>query len=151
MINRHTLPKLVAIKIRRVGRGEGSGRGKTAGRGTKGQKARGTIRVGFEGGQLPLTKRLPLYRGRGRNKTYTNQPTVVALKDLNELPKDSVVTLSTLTKYKLIKKEDLKKGVKIVSSGELSHALIVQLPVTKSAAVKIEKAGGKIESAQPKK
>ena len=75
----------------------------------------------------------------------------MALKDLNELPKDSVVTLSTLTKYKLIKKEDLKKGVKIVSSGELSHALIVQLPVTKSAAVKIEKAGGKIESAQPKK
>ncbi len=141
----HELPKIVEKRTRRLGRGEGSGRGKTAGRGTKGQKARGTIRVGFEGGQLPLIKRLPLYRGRSRNKSLKTKPFVVNLNDLSSLPAKTVVTVETLIKYKIISLPDSKKPVKILGGGELNQALTVHLPVSKSAALKIEKVGGKIE------
>lgn len=142
----HTLPKTVSKRTRRLGRGSGSGRGKTAGRGTKGQKARDSIKVGFEGGQLPLIKRLPLYRGRGRNKVKHKKPFVVNLKFLAGLPKNTVVTMETLVKYKLVKASDVAQtGVKILGGGEVTQALTISLPISKSAAVKIEKAGGKIE------
>lgn len=67
-MNIHSLPKIVKRSKKRLGRGHGSGKVKTSGRGTKGQKARGKLPLGFEGGQTPLVKRLPYLRGKGRNK-----------------------------------------------------------------------------------
>lgn len=142
-----TLPKLITKKAKRLGRGEGSGRGKTSGRGTKGQKARGTVRSGFEGGQLPLIKRLPLYRGRGRNKGFSRHQLVINLKALNVFPPKTEITRETLVAYKFFKKDDAKDlRIKILGDGELKHPLTVRLPTSKSAARKIEKAGGKVIS-----
>ncbi len=143
----NALTKIVAKSKKRLGRGYGSGRAKTAGRGTKGQKARGKIRAGFEGGQLPLIKRLPLYRGKGRNKARKNKPLAVNLKVLEILPKNSEVTVDTLVKYQILTKEDvIDFGVKILGDGQLSKPLIIKLPISKSAAKKVEAAGGKIIS-----
>lgn len=145
MTTLHSLPKLKIKRARRIGRGSGTGREKTAGRGSKGQKSRERIKVGFEGGQLPLSKRLPLYRGKGRNKPVRKKPLVVNLKVLNLLPKDTVVTEDTLVTYKILRQEDIKAyGVKILGDGELSHPLTISLPTSRSAARKIVKAGGKV-------
>lgn len=139
------LPKLLKRPKKRLGRGHGSGRGKTAGRGTKGQKARGKIALGFEGGQLPLIKRLPLWRGKGRNKSLGVNPIVINVKYLNLLPKDSEVTLATLIKAKIVKEDEAKIfGVKILGDGELKVPLIVRLPCSGGAKKKIEGAGGKV-------
>lgn len=147
MLTPNTLVKVKTKSKRRLGRGYGSGRGKTAGRGTKGQKARGKMPSGFEGGQLPLIKRLPLYRGKGRNKSWRKKPLVVNLKILELLPKDTEVNKDTLVKYNILKKEDIMKfGVKILGDGELTKSLIIKLPISKSAAKKVEAAGGKIIS-----
>ena len=141
----HELPKITDKKSKRLGRGGGSGRGKTSGRGTKGQKAHEKVRIGFEGGQLSLIKRLPLYRGKGRNKRFQNKTLVVNLKVLNILPPNTQVTRETLVTYKILMVEDAKNArIKILGDGELKHALIVHLPTSKSAAKKIEKAGGKV-------
>ena len=94
---------------KRVGLGHGSGRGKTAGRGTKGQKARGTVPLDFEGGALPLIKRLPLLRGKGRNRSLTQKPHVINLGALNVFPKNSTVDIESLLKYKLIKNAESVK------------------------------------------
>lgn len=140
------LSKTTTKSKKRVGRGYGSGRGKTAGRGTKGQKARGKVKLGFEGGQLPLIKRLPLQRGKGKFKSFKTKPLVVNVKLLNLLPKDEVVDLKTLVKYKILKEDEAKKfGVKILGDGELKKPLVVKLPCSKGAIKKIEKAGGKVE------
>ena len=143
----HSLPKITSDRTRRLGRGSGSGRGKTAGRGTKGQKSRGAIRSGFEGGQLPLIKRLPLYRGRSRNKSFGPRIYVINLKVLSLLPKDSVVDVETLIKQKVLAADARDKRVKILGDGEIKHALIIKLPISKSARKKVEAAGGKIEIA----
>jgi large subunit ribosomal protein L15 len=91
------LPRITKSKKKRVGRGHGSGRGKTAGRGTRGQKARNKIPLYFEGGALPLTKRLPFLRGKSRNKSFRRKLLVVNLEALNFLKKntvsDSVISL----------------------------------------------------------
>lgn len=153
MIELHQLPKVKASRKRRLGRGSGSGRGKTAGRGTKGQKARGRIQIGFEGGQLSLIKRLPLYRGKGRNKPFQKKPLIVNLKFLQLLPPGTEVTEEVLVKHKILREDEVKRyGVKILGEGELSHQLIIKLPISRSAAKKVEKAGGRIEaSAKSKK
>lgn len=141
------LPKTTTKSKKRVGRGYGSGRGKTAGRGTKGQKARGKVKLGFEGGQLPLVKRLPLQRGKGRFKSFKKKPLVVNVKFLNLLPEKEVVTLETLIKYKIVKEDEAKKfGVKILGDGVLRIPLTVKLPCSKGAIKKIEEAGGKVEA-----
>lgn len=143
----HKLPKLVAPPKKRLGRGSGSGRGKTAGRGTKGQKARGKIKLGFEGGQLPLIKRLPLRRGKGRNKSLRPGPLVVNVKYLNILPENTRVDLQTLIQAKIIKEDEARSfGVKILGDGELNVPLTVKLPCSGGAKEKIEKAGGKVEA-----
>lgn len=139
----HQLPKLVKASKKRLGQGHGSGRVKTSGRGTKGQKARGKIKMGFEGGQLSLIKRLPLSRGRGRNKSFKAKPLIVNLKYLNLLVKETTVDLETLIKHKLVKADEAKKfGVKILGDGEIKIPLKISLPCSKSAKEKIEKAGG---------
>ncbi len=139
------LNKTTTKKLRRLGRGSGSGRGKTSGRGTKGQKARRNIALGFEGGALPLIKRLPFMRGKGRNNSLQAKPVVINVKVLDLLPAKTVVDIEALIKHNIVVPSEAKKfGVKILGDGELSKALTVKLPVTKSARKKIEKAGGSV-------
>ena len=128
----------------RKGRGPGSGKGKTSGRGHKGQKARsgGGVRIGFEGGQMPLYRRLPK---RGfNNKIFATNYAEVKLYDLNRFEDGTVVNHDLLIESGLIK--DIKDGVVILGNGELTRKLTVQAArFTKTAAEKIETAGGKVE------
>ena len=127
---------------KRVGRGIGSGVGKTAGRGHKGQKSRsgGKVRPGFEGGQMPLQKRLPKYGFTSRIARTTAQ---VRLSELSAVEGD-VVDLAALKSADLVK--DNVPRARVFLSGELNKALTVKgLAVTKGAREAIEKAGGKIE------
>ena len=141
------LQKITKRNKKRLGRGHGSGRGKTAGRGTKGQKARRTIPLTFEGGALTLIKRLPFMRGKGKNKSFKNGPIVVNVKVLNLLKKDTVVDVKSLIENRIVDSEYAKKnGVKILGDGDLNISLIIKLPVSKGAAKKILKAGGKVET-----
>ena len=126
----------------RKGRGAGSGNGKTGGRGHKGQKARsGAPRIGFEGGQMPLYRRLPK-----RGFTCINSKKIIAINvsELERFEADSVVTIDTLIESGLVK--NTFDGVKILGNGELSKKLTVQVNAfSKSAVAKIEAAGGKAE------
>ena len=127
---------------KRVGRGIGSGVGKTAGRGHKGQKSRsgGSVKPGFEGGQMPLQKRLPKYGFTSRIARTTAQ---VRLSELNTV-EGEVVDLAALKSADLVK--DNVTRARVFLSGELNKALTVKgLAVTKGAREAIEKAGGKIE------
>lgn len=137
---------------KRLGRGPGSGKGKTSGRGTKGQNARGRLSLThshFEGGQRPLIKRLPYNRGKGNSK-MSKKPIVVNFDDLNTYTKGEIVNIESLIKKDIIIKDNAQKfGVKVLGDGKLTAALEFSVPVSKSAAFKIEKAGGKIS--QPKK
>lgn len=127
---------------KRVGRGIGSGLGKTCGRGHKGQKSRsgGTVRPGFEGGQMPLKQRLPKFG-------FTSRKSLVSAEvRLNEIAKveGDVVTIDTLKQAGLL--VNTVKSAKVVLSGEISRPVTVQgLRATKGARAAIEAAGGKIE------
>ena len=140
------LPKTTTKKLRRLGQGHGSGRGKTAGRGTKGQNVRSSRALSFEGGALPLIKRLPFRRGKGRNNSLKAKPITVNIKVLNILPKNSVVDIDTLIKHNIVVSADAKKfGVKILGDGDLKGAFTIKLPISNSAQKKVEKAGGKVQ------
>jgi large subunit ribosomal protein L15 len=125
----------------RVGRGEAGRRGKTAGRGTKGQKARSKVRPGFEGGQMPLQRRLPKLKGfKNRNKIVY---AVVNVERLSEFDAGSVVTPDVLRDRGLAKK---RGQIKILGEGELDRALTVRAHSFSLGAVeKIKAAGGSIE------
>lgn len=139
----HQLIKITARSKKRIGRGIGSGKGKTAGRGTKGQKARGKIALGFAGGALPLYKRLPFRRGLGNPKRSV-KPRPLSLSKLSFFKEGASVDLENLIQAGLISvKEARKRGVKIVGSGK-TRKLIVNLPTSKAAAAKISQAGGKV-------
>lgn len=145
-MNLSHLDKIKTKSKKRVGQGHGSGRGKTSGRGTKGQKARNKVAIYFEGGALPLTKRLPFLRGKGRNRSLQEKPNVLNVAALNVFPKGTVVTLESLANQRLVLLESAKrKGVKILGDGELQVALSVKVPVSKGASEKIKKAGGTVE------
>ena len=126
----------------RRGRGHGSGNGKTAGKGHKGQKARsGATRPGFEGGQMPLYRRIPK-----RGFTNRNSKTIVGINisALEVFDNDAVVSVETLVDKKIIKNP--RDGVKILGDGELTKKLTVQVNAfSKSAVEKIEAVGGKAE------
>jgi large subunit ribosomal protein L15 len=130
-------------RTKRLGIGESSGHGKTSGKGHKGQKARsgGSIRLGFEGGQMPLIRRLPK---RGfNNAAFHKRYAIVNLSDLNNFKSGSVVDEESLRTAKLIRGNFY--GIKILGDGELKHDLTVQVEkVSASARQKIEKAGGTI-------
>ncbi|NLD48996.1 MAG: 50S ribosomal protein L15 [Clostridiaceae bacterium] len=131
-----TLPK-------RKGRGYGTGNGKTAGKGHKGQNARagGGVRPGFEGGQMPLYRRLPK---RGFNNIFAKAYAEVNVNDLNVFENGTVVTEELLIEKGLVKK--VFDGVAILGNGEISKKLTVKAArFTKTASEKIEKAGGKVE------
>lgn len=131
---------------RRLGQGHGSGRVKTAGRGTKGQKARNKVPIYFEGGALPLIKRLPFHRGKGKNKVFKKKPIGINIKFLNLLKAGSIVDIKTLIKNKIVEEKDaLEYGVKLLGDGEITIPLTIKIKASKGAVKKIEKAGGKIE------
>ncbi len=144
MTNLSNLPKIVSRSKKRLGRGHGSGKVKTSGRGTKGQKARENIPLRFAGSSLQASwlKRLPLMRGKGKNKSHQNKPVIVNLKYLNSLKSQTEVTVKSLQEANIIA-EDVEK-VKILGDGDLKIALIVKLPCSKGAKLKIEKSGGKV-------
>lgn len=126
-----------------VGRGIGSGTGKTAGKGHKGQKARtgGKIRRGFEGGQTPLYRRIPK---RGFNNYFAKEYAIINVADLETFDNDTVVDSKALIEKGLIKKE--LDGIKILGNGELTKKLtVVATKFSKSAQEKIQAVGGKIE------
>ncbi len=128
-------------KRKRVGRGISSGHGKTSGRGHKGQLARGSVRPGFEGGQLPLFQSLPK---RGFKNINHKVFTVINLKDLNSFEENTVVTPELLLQEKYIKK--VNDGVKILANGNLEKKLTVKAHAFSERAKElIEKAGGTIE------
>ena len=125
----------------RVGRGESGRRGKTAGRGTKGQKARGKVRPGFEGGQMPLQRRLPKLKGfKNRNKEYF---ALINVERLNEFRAGSTVTPEALRERGMVKK---RGRVKVLGEGELEKKLTVHAHAFSLGAVeKIKAAGGSVE------
>lgn len=133
---------------KRVGRGHGSGYGKTSGRGQKGQKARSSVRVGFQGGQNPLYRRLPHLRGIS-NKAHNigifrTEKTIVNVKELQRFEEHTEVTPELLLQRGIIKK--LKDGLKILGDGDLERALTVRAhDFSASARQKIEDAGGTTE------
>lgn len=130
-------------KAKRVGRGVGSGHGKTATRGHKGQKARtgGGVRPGFEGGQMPLYRRIPK---RGFTNVFKKEFVVVNVKALNDFDDNTRVTPEMLIEKGIIK--TIRDGVKILGDGELTKKLeVVAHAFSKSAIEKIEAAGGKAE------
>ena len=142
------LNKLIKVKIRskkRLGRGLGSGKGKTVGRGTKGQKARGKIPLNFSG-DLAFYKKLPNRRGLG-NASVSQNFKIVTLSDLNVFPTKAVVDIEQLLKANIINKKEARNGVKILGTGELKKVLSIKLPVSKTTREKIEKLGGKVTNA----
>ena len=131
---------------RRLGRGVGTGRGKTAGRGTKGYNSRsgGGVRPGYEGGQMPIQRRLPK---RGFTNIFRKKIAVINIRDLLTFKSGSLVDEAALAKAGLIKGK--KDGIKLLGQGEISIALNVKLShVSKSAREKIEAAGGSVEVVQ---
>lgn len=142
----HELPKTTTRGKRRLGLGHGSGRVKTAGRGTKGQNARGKVALSFEGGALRLIKRLPFLRGKGRNSVYKLKPLVINLSMLSAFPKGAVIDIKALVSKNIVEEEKaMNLGVKILGEGEITNAMTFKIPVSKSAKEKIEKAGGTVE------
>ena len=127
----------------RKGRGTGSGNGKTAGKGHKGQNARsgGGVRPGFEGGQLPLYRKLPK---RGFNNKFAKEYAIVNVSDLNKFENGATVTLESLIANGLAGKAN--DGLKVLGNGELTKKLTVEAQVfSATAKEKIEAAGGKAE------
>lgn len=129
--------------VKRVGRGHGSGNGKTAGKGHKGQKARAGrgMRFGFEGGQMPLQRRVPK---RGFNNIFAKEYVTVNVSVLERFPEGSVVDAAALRDAGIVKNP--RDGVKVLGSGELTRSLTVRAAGFSAAAKeKIESAGGKAE------
>ena len=130
-------------KRKRVGRGPGSGHGKTCCRGHKGQRSRsgGHTRPGFEGGQMPLQRRLPK---RGFTNIFKKDFNIINIKDLNQFEPDCVLDIEDLKKAGLVSRK--RFDIKLLGKGEISHPLVIKVDrVSKSAREKIEAVGGKVE------
>ncbi|MBS4535539.1 50S ribosomal protein L15 [Clostridium sp. D2Q-14] len=128
---------------KRLGRGTATGQGKTSGRGENGQNSRsgGGVRPGFEGGQMPIYRRLPK---RGFTNIFAKEYTIINLKDLNRFEDGTEVTPELLKETGVIKK--IQDGVKVLGNGELNKKLTIKAhKFSKSATEKIEAVGGKVE------
>ena len=128
---------------KRLGRGVGSGNGKTAGRGTKGQKSRsgGGVRPGFEGGQMPIHRRLPK---RGFTNIFRKKIVAINIRDLSRFESGSIVDEAALVRAGLV--EGRRDGIKLLAQGELKIPLTIRInKVSNNAREKIETAGGKVE------
>jgi large subunit ribosomal protein L15 len=138
-------PKGSRKKRKRVGRGESSGWGKTSGRGSKGQNARsgGGVSVGFEGGQMPLQRRIPK---RGFTNIFKKSYEIINIKDLARFNSGETVDASALIKSGLIKKEG---SIKLLANGDISYPInVIVTNASRAAKEKIESAGGKVEIAK---
>ncbi|MCP4667683.1 MAG: 50S ribosomal protein L15 [Deltaproteobacteria bacterium] len=130
-------------KRKRVGRGTGSGHGKTSCRGHKGQKSRSGAgpRPGFEGGQMPLQRRLPK---RGFTNIFRKRYSIINVKDLDQFEPNASVDTKALKEAGLVNKE--RDGIKLLGAGEISRPIVLRVhQVSKTAREKIEAAGGKVE------
>ncbi len=128
---------------KRLGRGVGSGSGKAAGRGTKGHKSRsgGGVRPGFEGGQMPLHRRLPK---RGFSNIFKKDFAIINIRDLAKFEKGSIVDETALIQSRLIRGR--RDGIKLLGQGEIEHSLTIKVNKASKAAIeKITRVGGKIE------
>jgi large subunit ribosomal protein L15 len=135
-------PKGSRKKRQRLGRGGGSGSGKTAGRGTKGQNSRSGrgVPLGFEGGQMPLQRRIPK---RGFTNIFKKQYEIINIKDLSHFKSGEIIDRTALFKAGFVKKD---KAVKILGAGDISYPLNIKVnKVSQTAREKIESAGGKVE------
>ena len=130
-------------KGKRVGRGPGSGHGKTACRGHKGQKSRsgGRLRPGFEGGQMPLQRRIPK---RGFTNIFRKECNIINIRDLDRFESNATLDEKVLKEAGLVKKAG--GGIKLLGQGEIAHPVVIRVDkVSKTARTKIEAAGGKVE------
>ncbi len=142
-LNELSPPKGSRKSPKRLGRGVGSGTGKTAGRGTKGHNSRsgGGVRPGFEGGQMPIHRRLPK---RGFTNIFRKQIATVNIRDLSRFETGSVVDEPALIRCGLIKGRN--DGIKLLGQGDIKYPLIIRVnDISKGARDKIEAIGGKIE------
>ncbi|MEW6671136.1 MAG: 50S ribosomal protein L15 [Thermodesulfobacteriota bacterium] len=142
-LNELSPPKGARKNRKRLGRGIGSGHGKTAGKGAKGQNARsgGGVRPGFEGGQMPLQRRLPK---RGFTNILKMKFAEVNIRDLSRFESGSVVDEPALVRSGLVSGK--RDGIKLLGKGEIAYPLSIKVnKISKSARAKIEAAGGKIE------
>ena len=140
------MPKIKDRSKKRLGRGYASGKGgHTSSRGQKGQKSRNSVAMWFEGGQLPLIRRLPFQRGKRRFKSLSANTVVIKMSDLEDLPKGSVVTEASLLKAgKIQVSSGVKSGIKVLGQGRLTKSLTVKVPVSQKAKEKIEAVGGAV-------
>ncbi len=132
-------------KRKRVGRGTGSGYGKTSGRGHDGQKSRsgGGVRPGFEGGQMPLIRRMPK---RGFTNIFAKEYAIINVEDLNRFEDNTLITPELLISKGMVKRGRVVDGIKVLGDGEINKKLTVKAhKFSKTAAEKIEAAGGKVE------
>jgi len=134
------LNKKTTKKSKRIGRGYGSGKGgHTSSRGQKGQKTRNKMNILFEGVKVrkSFVKRLPIVRGKGKFASKT-KPVVVNVKDLNDLPKGTVVNVESLIKAGLVNAKEAKlRGVKVLGDGDLKNKLVFEVPMSKKLEEKI--------------
>ena len=145
MIQIHDLSPLKGSRKRkkRVGRGPGSGHGKTSCRGHKGQKSRsgGSLPPWFEGGQMPLQRRLPK---RGFANIFKKHYDLINIRDLNRFEPNSILDIDALKNAGLVKK--VRDGIKLLGDGKISYPLVIKVhQVSKTAKEKMEAAGGKVE------
>ncbi len=143
MLNELSPPKGSRKPRRRLGRGPGSGRGKTAGRGTKGHNSRsgGGVRPGFEGGQMPIHRRLPK---RGFTNIFRKDIATINIRDLSKFETGSLVDEAALIRNGLVKGKN--DGIKLLGHGDIKYPLTIKIDrVSKSAREKIEAAGGNVE------
>jgi large subunit ribosomal protein L15 len=141
----HELVGIAQKKAKRVGRGWGSGKGKYAGRGNKGQKSREKIKWLFEGGQAKINQHLPMLRGKGKNKVIFAKPEIVNVEDLESLSqiKDGMIIDEALfLKLGIIEKH---QEVKLLGKGKLTKKLIIKIKASKQAVEKVQKASGEYQ------
>lgn len=140
----HNLVRITRRSKKRVGRGYGSGKGgHTSGRGQKGQKSRRTIPWWFEGGQLPLVRRVPFWRGKGRLNPLKQKPVIVKTGQFNILKSGTKVTIDTLINERIVSEAEVKaRGVKILADGKLNKKITVEgIAMSEGAKREIEGAG----------
>ncbi len=146
LLNELSPPKGSRKLRRRLGRGPGSGRGKTAGRGTKGQNSRsgGGVRPGFEGGQMPIHRRLPK---RGFANIFRKNIATINIHDLSKFETNTLVDEAALIRNGLVK--GANDGIKLLGQGDIKYPLTIKIDrISKSARKKIEVAGGNVEVSQ---
>lgn len=148
MVDLSNLPKTTKRGKKRIGRGKRGARGAKSGRGTKGALKRGKMPLYFEGGALPLTKRIPMLRGKSKNKPLKEKPVIINVEELNRLRSGSVVTKERLIEEGLVKEKEAKRyGIKILGRGKLEKVIKIEgIKISAGAKKKIEAVGGEIRS-----